>query len=924
MGADGMTTRFFASWVRRGAASGILEVDPITGPYAGLATFKPDVTLAKDGAPQPAVPGPELTLLGPGSVVGIDPRQIVRTDPAAGATAVEENYVVIAELARPDLPWLFTPASPNAASRIRPWLVLIVVEAARVRLQPGKPVPRITVSDTELPDLNDSWGWAHVQATVDGAADDATAALGPPSGGNAVSRLMCPRRLQPDTAYLACIVPSTLAGVRAGLGLAPDAGPGVALAWTAGAGQDVVLPVYYSWTFSTGDAGDFKSLVQRLDGVAPDTIAGFGTRTIDVSSPWESPPPLGDGMTIELDGALWIGTDRPGTLTDDARTAFETRMTALLNFPADRQPVKPSDPASDPALSAVAPPIYAGRHAGQVRVPPDPGWLRTLNLDPKRRIAAAFGTRYVQDHQEFLMARAWDQLGAVQEANRLRALAELAAEVADRLHTRHIRTLGQSEIFSFAAPARTRVVVGNTGTLQATAATAPLPSGAVTVAFARLARPLGPLGRRAFNRKPTSMIAKGLGNALNLEPLSPPFDGLGQTLQTAPARITNDATGRMFTRAWQGVVTTERTLPTVGNITAIRKAIDGGVTHTTGFGMLKGGPAILLDFKVPVTVDAASLAGIVTDALLPSSRILRRLDARVQVPTTLGGGNTTSPVMACPHFTAPLALALIIEHQEYLLPGIGNFPDDRVTIMFSNPAWIEAFIAGVNHEMNRELLWREYPTDQRGTPFQYFWPRPDGQPDFPPITSWPLATELGKNGAANGPDPETMLVLLVRSEVLRRYPRTIVYAAPGKIDGDKLALDTGAQWLVPQFLLRLDSKTTVFAFNLTRADVHSNIGAKNAGMYFVFSEPVTGPRFNFDEPSPNPPADWTDLDWGHVPTSRGFAIAGIDVAQPPADDGPDPRQWNRDANDIARIAFARPYRVGYHADQLLAKVPNHG
>ena len=279
--------------------------------------------------------------------------------------------------------------------------------------------------------------------------------------------------------------------------------------------------------------------------------------------------------------------------------------------------------------------------------------------------------------------------------------------------------------------------------------------------------------------------------------------------------------------------------------------------------------------------------------------------------------------MACPQFTAPLALALIQEHPEYLVPGLGNFPDDRVTVLFSNPAFIEAFIAGANHEMNRELLWREYPTDQRGTPFRCFWPRPDGNPDFPPITQWPLASALGKNGAQNGPDPETMLVLLVRGEVLRRFPRTIVYAAPGMIAGDKLTLNTGAAWTPPQFLLRLDGKTTAFAYPLKRSDVQSDIPAGNAGMYFVFSEPVTGPRFNFDEPSSNPPQQWTDLDWSRVPSSRGFAVAGMDFAPPPLENQAGSPRWNRDSADIARIAFARPFRVGFHADELLAKVP-HG
>jgi len=927
-----MTTRFFTSWVRRGAAAGITEADPLTGPFSGPATFKPTLTLAKDGVAQPAFTGPEITLLGPEAVVGIESAHITRTDPAPGATGVEDNFLVIAEFARPDLPWLFTPASPGASSRLRPWLVLVVLDASTTQLQAGKLLPQITVSDANLPDPNDSWGWAHAQATVDGQEDAAAAAaaLAPPLGGSAVSRLICPRRLSPDKDYLACIVPLTQAGVQAALGLPIDPGAKLEMAWKAGANADVTLPVYYSWTFSTGTSGDFKSLVQRLQGVAPDTIPGFGTRTIDMSSPWESPPQLGDGMNIELDGALWVGgADRPGTLTDEARAAFETRLTTLLNFPAT---LLPANSAGDPTLSAVAPPIYAGRHAGQVQVPTQPGWLRTLNLDPRRRIAAAFGTRYVQDHQEFLMARAWDQLGAVLAANKLRAQAELAAEVADRLHARHFQTLGVSELISVAAPARTRVVMGASGTLQATASTTPLPQGATTVSFTRFIRPSGPVARRAFNNTPSTLVERGLVNKLAISSPAAQLDGLGQSMLQGPvaSQVTADATGRMINFAWQGVLATDKTVPTAVNTSEILTAISKGGMRQPAFGLITGLPKVIQNIPPPVAADPSALAGILLQRLLPSSNIIKRLGGRITVPPNLGAGDTASPIMACPQLTAPLALSLMKEHPTYLLPGLGHFPNDRVTLMIANPAFVEAFLAGANHEMNREMLWREYPTDQRGTPFQYFWPRPDRTPDIPPITQWPPTNELGANGPANGPDLEKMVVLLVRGEILRRFPQLIVYAAPGIINTapgiippqKTLALNTSVPWTPPLFLLPLDSKTTVFAYPLSRSDVQSDISAGNAGWYFVFSEPVTGPRFNFDEPTDNLPAQWTDLDWRHVPASRGFAVAGKDL-DPNVQAGlPASPSWNHDAADIARIAFARPYRVGFHADQLLAGVPN--
>ena len=913
-----MTTRLFTSWVRRGAAAGITEPDPTAGPYAGPATFKPSVTLAKDGALQPAISGPELPIVGPGAVVGLLASAIVRTDPAPGAASVEDNYLPLVELARPDLPWLYTPARPNDANRLRPWLVLVVLQSSMARVQAGTPLPRVTVPDAELPDLSDSWAWAHAQVTVD---DPATgpAALEPPSGGAAVSRLLCPRRLLPDTPYLACLVPATRIGVQAGLGLPLDPGPAIEPAWTVGAGQDVTLPVYYSWTFATGDDGDFKSLVQRLRGVQPDAIGGFGTRTIDISAPWESDPQVGAGMTIELDGALWIGVERPGTLTDAARATLETRLTRLLNFPADRQP---AGQAGDATLSAVAPPIYGARHAGQQRVPTDAGWLRTLNLDPRRRIAAAFGTQYVQEHQEFLMARAWDQLGAVREANRLRAQAELSATVADRLHVKHVKPLGPSALLSVAAPARTRVTLGAGTTLQATTAATPMPVGSVTVAFSRFSRPLGPVGRRVFARARPTVIEQGIRGVVRVAPPHSALDGIAAlgTPLTAPSK--SDATIRMAARAWQNVTALEQGVPAPGDLTALRQAVGGsGGPAAGGFGMGDGVPIILAPPPAKTPDDAvATLADAVKDALLPSIRIIKRLNDRVIVPGRFGGGATTMPVMACPDFPAPLAFVLQQKNPDLLLPGLGNFPDDRVTVLFSNAAFIESFLVGANHEMNRELLWREYPTDQRGTPFRHFWPRPDGNPDVPPITAWPPASALGQNGNAAGPDVEAMVVLLVRGELLRRYPRTLVYAVPGKIDGTNLTLDTGVPWTPPQFLIRLDARTTAFAYPLTRDDVHSDLSNGKAGWYFVFSEPVTGPRFNFDVTPVATLQHWTDLDWGRVNPVRGFAIAGRDLAELPTDENaPGAPRWNNDACDMARIAFARPFRVAYHADELLPR-----
>jgi hypothetical protein len=46
---------------------------------------------------------------------------------------------------------------------------------------------------------------------------------------------------------------------------------------------------------------------------------------------------------------------------------------------------------------------------------------------------------------------------------------------------------------------------------------------------------------------------------------------------------------------------------------------------------------------------------------------------------------------------------------------------NSITLLETNQKFIESYMVGLNHEFARELLWREYPTDQRGSYFRQFW-----------------------------------------------------------------------------------------------------------------------------------------------------------------------------------------------------------
>ena len=75
---------------------------------------------------------------------------------------------------------------------------------------------------------------------------------------------------------------------------------------------------------------------------------------------------------------------------------------------------RPADPDS----------LYGRWYAAKLTVAPAAtAWLDTLNLEPRYRAIAAFGTQVIQQQQEALMASAWEQAAELREANqRLRRL----------------------------------------------------------------------------------------------------------------------------------------------------------------------------------------------------------------------------------------------------------------------------------------------------------------------------------------------------------------------------------------------------------------------------------------------------------------------------------------------------------------------
>ena len=183
------------------------------------------------------------------------------------------------------------------------------------------------------------------------------------------------------------------------------------------------------------------------------------------------------------------------------------------------------------------------------------------------------------------------------------------------------------------------------------------------------------------------------------------------------------------------------------------------------------------------------------------------------------GGLTVAPqfdrIMAYPELHDPSYRLLARYDRDRLLPGVDAIPPDSVTLLETNPRFVAAFLAGLNHELNRELLWRRYPTDQRGTPLRRFWDRIDGGNDIAPMHQWrPLSSSLVD--VAGG---ESNLVLLIRGELLRRYPNTVVLAI--KASGPTTPSTNDADVKRPIFSGLLEPDISFFGFDLEDDDIHT-------------------------------------------------------------------------------------------------------
>jgi hypothetical protein len=329
-------------------------------------------------------------------------------------------------------------------------------------------------------------------------------------------------------------------------------------------------------------------------------------------------------------------------------------------------------------------------------------------------------------------------------------------------------------------------------------------------------------------------------------------------------------------------------------------------------GLFRNALTVLTNFRrrdlIPATpLKTASLSTLrqrILDGLQPDFSLPDSIKGRHGILEGFPWSNPDplEPILAAPEFPQPMCLPLGDLSSEWILPGLSQLPANTVAALLPNRAFIEAYMVGLNHEMTRELLWQQYPVDQRNTYFRQFWDSrgfvggngdpnaqrgAEGLKDIKEVRLWGQ-TQLGAN--TSRVPPAEQLVLVIRGDIVRRYPNVTVFAAQGKpAQGANPRLPKNDVQLFPCFQGRLGSDVSYYGFDLSR-----DVARSDPGWFFVLQENGATIRFGVGHPEDRTgyaqPSDFKNADDVAASTAAQVAIRG----------------------------FKPPVRVAIHASELIA------
>lgn len=934
----------------------------------------------------------KVILRGPGEVIGFSPVMIARVEPLNGENDFEPNYFPFVEFVEADFPWRYSIDNGNDKSHAIPWLALIVLkqdEFIDAPIDTAKlPVIKITGKNEKtntggaekLPDLSQLWAWCHVQ--IAGNLDELYKLIHPGKEMPPVSspdifaaavkqlmdyypemfcsRLMCPRRLEPYTRYIAFIVPTYEMGRCAGLGMDICKN---AYSWYSKDSEgklkdntDLSIPVYYRWEFQTSESGDFETLInrvhkpERMYKPEDSNIIDFGVKRIDGSTPGYFTEKIGEEIKerifsestsseILYEGALTYvdAENNRKSFSDISHDKFTGELKSVLNETLNTDvPNCEKDSDNDPLI---APPVSGSHFKNATTLSADTStdWVSELNLDRRCRLPASNGTMMVKENQEEFMQECWEQVGAIKEANQLLQMADIAHLVGSNVKERHIDVLDDSRFTLITSPFHHYYSYKGSGvekSFKTWFRESGIPRGTMSYKFRHTVNKtmgIKNLGNdKLFNyiEKPLavedkdfSFITEIVGKLTvtqSLKPFIEVFSPVISKNDSSLAEHQKDSEIGDFTEPKVEPVAPE-------NVNVQREQVDKGTIY------LSDKLRSLIDHK---------------------KDLLDRLNNMI-LGQKLDNFNS---LMRSPHIDIPTYQLLLGHSLEMISPGLGSLEKNTMVVLRENRRFIESYMVGLNHEMGREMLWRGYPTDQKGTVFRYFWNSPlttlNPQPDIKNITSW--NHQLGSNGP--GSDSKNNIVLGIKADFVRRYPYTIILALKVVNESSNWSsnqwttvldnivnsqFDNGAYKLITKpdktcEFIKTVSNSEDYTYKLIKTLFWANVSedtlfigfdtvtvkdeTNKYSYYFIFMEHPSMPRFGLNE-SDNPQTlnSWDEISWEDVKKDENSHWIEVGEGMNSVSCRDENIKWGENSAAIAWITSQRPIRVVKKADTILRR-----
>ncbi|MEB2777395.1 hypothetical protein SYJ56_18925 [Algoriphagus sp. D3-2-R+10] len=311
--------------------------------------------------------------------------------------------------------------------------------------------------------------------------------------------------------------------------------------------------------------------------------------------------------------------------------------------------------------------------------------------------------------------------------------------------------------------------------------------------------------------------------------------------------------------------------------------------------------------------------------IAPVNTIMSRFESMVGITISTDGNSSTDNLPPAPIFRNPTYAQLAERNTDFILPGLEKIPSNRVAILQANSKFIESYLVGLNHEMAREFLWREFPAPLNATYFSQFWDVRNShipKVDIQPILQWKPNSKIGAHGNQPGQaSTEDPIVVVMRGDLIRKYPNTEIFMVKAgwenkNAGSHKLVLDVNnqSQWIKespnlqrPLFSARIDPDYTFLGFNLGLQEVKGN--DESSGWFFVLKERAGDTHFGLDLLME---ADKEDPSWEQLAEVEENQCIQVDSAR----FNELPRAGKR-ADQVASMLYQKPFMLFVHASRVI-------